>query len=715
MGAYVVAPASDFHYRAFISYSHADAAWAKWLHKALETWRTPSRRADRYSASNPIPRDLSPVFLDREELASATDLGRTVNDALAHSEALVVICSPRAARSRWVDQEVLAFKRMGRSERVFCLVVDGEPNATDLPGREPEECFCPALRHRIDAQGHLTAERIEPVAADVRAGKDGKADARLKLVAALLGVGLDAIRQRAARRHARRMAAVAAASVVGMAVMAVLAASAVRERNDARLQRQQAEELVGFMLGDLRTNLDAVGRLDLLDAVASHVTRYFEAQADPGDADSRATRANALLLLGRVRLDQGKIADANRAFTESLRFSHTDAAASDQPALELANVDAHFWLGTAAWQSGDAARALQHFRAALPGVASMAAARPNDDDVLQRLAWLQTNIGHVFEAQGDWRRAMDAYSVELRTSQLLLAHRPRHRAYRTELAVAHDNIAALLYAHGQFEGAEQNYTAERETFAGLVAEKPGDAEARAQLAIAQAYLAQVAESLGHTGSARDSLRQARSIGEAALARDPDNVDKLGDLASYCRRLARNLRLTGDPAAAGPLLKQAAALYARMLRRAPTSVRAQYGLAATLLQQAAFAQQEGHAATARGYASDARQAFARLVHVQNYERDASLALAKASLLLGKLDIATGRMPEARDQWSHALDALQLFGSASQDPEQLATRAELLTLLDRATDAQPLIAKLDAMHYRDPAFVAWRNQGNVAVTR
>jgi tetratricopeptide (TPR) repeat protein len=713
-GAYVVAPASDFHYRAFISYSHADAAWGKWLHKALETWRAPSRRASKQSTPNPIPRTLNPVFLDREERASATDLGRTVNEALAHSEALIVICSPKAAKSRWVNEEVLAFKRMGRSERVFCLVVDGEPNATELPGRESEECFCPALRHRIDSQGQLTAERIEPIAADVRHGKDGKTNARLKLVAALLGVEFDAIKQREVRRHTRRMAVIATASCIGMAAMAVFTAVAVRERNDARLQRQQAEDLVGFMLGDLRVNLDAVGRLDLLDAVADHALRYFEAQADAGDADSRAERANALLLLGRVRLDQGKVADANRAFTESLRFSHTNAATSDQPALQLANVDAHFWLGAAAWQDGAIADALRQFQAALPTVTKLAASRPDDGDALQRMAWLQTNIGHVFEAQGDWRRAMDAYSAGLRVSQRLLASRPRDRAYRTELAVAHDNMGALLYARGQFDGAEQHYNAERAAFAEMVAEKPGDAEARTQLAIAQAYLAQVAESLGHTDSARDSLRQAKSIGESALAKDPDNIDKLGDLASYCRRLARNLRLTGNPSAAAPLLKQAAVLYARMVQRAPTTVRAQYGVAATLLEQAELARQTGDAVKARREASDARQAFARLLHVQNYEQSASLAIAEAYLLLGKLDMAAGRMPGARIQWSRALDALKLFGSASQDPEQLATRAELLTLLDRPSDAQGLIGKLDSMHYREPAFVAWRTQVVVANT-
>ncbi len=29
------------HYRAFISYSHKDKDWGQWLHKAIETYRTP--------------------------------------------------------------------------------------------------------------------------------------------------------------------------------------------------------------------------------------------------------------------------------------------------------------------------------------------------------------------------------------------------------------------------------------------------------------------------------------------------------------------------------------------------------------------------------------------------------------------------------------------------------------------------------------------------
>lgn len=92
-----------FRYRAFVSYSHRDETWARWLHKAIETYRVPSRLVGTTTAAGVIPRRLAPIFRDRDELPSATDLGGKVDEALAASANLIVICSPAAATSRWVD------------------------------------------------------------------------------------------------------------------------------------------------------------------------------------------------------------------------------------------------------------------------------------------------------------------------------------------------------------------------------------------------------------------------------------------------------------------------------------------------------------------------------------------------------------------------------------------------------------------------------------
>ncbi|MBS0432528.1 MAG: toll/interleukin-1 receptor domain-containing protein, partial [Proteobacteria bacterium] len=85
---------AGFIYRAFISYSHRDKAWADWLHKALETYRVPSRLVGKETTHGTIPRRLHPVFRDRDELPSAHDLNGKVNEALRNSANLIVICSP---------------------------------------------------------------------------------------------------------------------------------------------------------------------------------------------------------------------------------------------------------------------------------------------------------------------------------------------------------------------------------------------------------------------------------------------------------------------------------------------------------------------------------------------------------------------------------------------------------------------------------------------
>ena len=81
-------------YRAFISYSHRDSAWAKWLHKAIESYRPPKTLIGVVTERGPVPRRLAPVFVDREELASSTDLGAVISDALSRSACQIVICSP---------------------------------------------------------------------------------------------------------------------------------------------------------------------------------------------------------------------------------------------------------------------------------------------------------------------------------------------------------------------------------------------------------------------------------------------------------------------------------------------------------------------------------------------------------------------------------------------------------------------------------------------
>ncbi len=120
---------TDYKYRAFISYSHKDEKWASWLHKALETFKIPKYLVGDTTPMGTVPERMGKVFRDREELSTSASLGTDLTQALDDSACQIVICSPNAANSHWTNEEILTYKRLGRQDRIFCLIVDGEPYA----------------------------------------------------------------------------------------------------------------------------------------------------------------------------------------------------------------------------------------------------------------------------------------------------------------------------------------------------------------------------------------------------------------------------------------------------------------------------------------------------------------------------------------------------------------------------------------------------------
>src|SRR5262249_30221592 len=138
------------------------------------------------------------IFRDRDDFSAGHSLSDQTRAALESSQFLIVICSPNGARSAYVNEEVLSFKAMGGAARVLPLIVDGEP------GDSERECFPPAVKYQVAPAGKLTGQHADPIAADARPQGDGKQLALLKLVAGLLGLGLDDIKRRAERARRRR-------------------------------------------------------------------------------------------------------------------------------------------------------------------------------------------------------------------------------------------------------------------------------------------------------------------------------------------------------------------------------------------------------------------------------------------------------------------------------------------------------------------------------
>ena len=391
-------------YRAFISYSHRDSRWAAWLHKSLEGYHPPKELVGTVTERGAVPKRLAPVFRDRDELASATDLGTLLRAALAGSACQVVVCSPAAAKSQWVNEEILQFKRLGREDRIFCLIVGGEPNATDLPGREDEECFPHALRFRIGADGQLTTERTEPIAADARPGKDGRGNALLKLIAGLLGVGFDALRRREQQRRYRRLVAFSVAAAGGMILTSGLAAYALIERAAAQRQTVRAE-------AEARTaNLTTKFLVDLFRI------------SDPSEARGNTVTAREMLDKGAARVD---------------------SELASEPAIHARLLDT---LGTVYMGLGlyDKARPLLDRAVATRQ-------RLTDRDPLELAASL-SHSGDLLMLQAEYDKAEKAYREAIRIDSA----RPADRASQEALAAAEYGLGTLLTEEGRPADAATN-------------------------------------------------------------------------------------------------------------------------------------------------------------------------------------------------------------------------------------------------------------------
>lgn len=434
--------AQPFKYRAFLSYSHRDESRARWLHRKLEAYRVPKHLVGRTVASEVVAERLIPIFRDREELATATDLGATITNALEQSAALIVICSPAAAASRWVNEEILAFKRLGRENRIFCVIVDGEPHASASAGDAADECFPPALRYRLAADGALSDVPTEPIAADARDGKDGQRGALLKLVAGLLGVGLDELLQREQQRRQRRLVAVTAFALFGMLITSALAGFALMSRAEAERQRALAEVEAETSRQTTEFLVSLFAVVDPSEARGSTVTareildrgaRRIETDL----AQQPAVRANLMHTMGEVYTGLGLYDPASRFLMQAVELRREIAVAPDPQLIASANS-----LGAALYLKGDYDTSRQVYEDALSAINALGGEPgPETTRAMNGLADVHTQAGNDAEAERLYR---DALALDRKL------HGEKHADVARSLA----GLATSLLFQGRFDEAE---------------------------------------------------------------------------------------------------------------------------------------------------------------------------------------------------------------------------------------------------------------------
>ncbi len=551
--------ADGFKYRAFISYAHADEAWAKWLHQRLERYRVPSRLVGRAGAHGTVPKRIGRCFRDQAELSAAPHLSETLQQALRDSQSLIVVCSPRSASSHWVNEEIVSFRSLGKGASILALVVDGEPNAKD-PLRE---CFPPALR---DA---------EPLAADGRESADGKADAFLKLVAGILGVGFDELRQRERRRRTRIAGAVVAASLSIAAVTSILAITAYRARDEARralslaeLRREQADDLLQFMLGNLTEKLEPIGKLSILDAVAEKALDHFAATGGDDLSDSALrSKVKALLQIAAVRFKQGNIEGAVPSMNQALATVEELVRRNpDQVSALSARAEVESQFEIFAYYKRDADQADVWGARVMATYARLRELDPQDDHWKSAVAEEVYARGATEFQRGNLQQAKAAFEKAASQMQPLVDKAPGRRDYANAMALIVSGLWGVALAEHDYHAAvarAQDYASWRRR---ILAFDPENADALSSLVAATLTILQSQGPLRVLTPDDPALQEALATSQKLAKLDAENAEYAKNrtlaLHYHVTALAEAGRLDESAAASEALLKLAGDLQQR---------------------------------------------------------------------------------------------------------------------------------------------------------
>ncbi len=690
----------QLRYYAFLSYSHVDEKIAGWLHNELEGFRTPAALVGRLTDNGAIPRRLSPIFRDRHELPASAELAVSIREALDSSQFLIVLCSPAAAASRWVNAEIDMFKRHRPDGCVLAAIVAGEPFASDVPGREADECLPPALRVRYDRRGRPTTRRSEPLAADLREDRDGKRLALLKLIAGMMGVGLDELVQRETLRRQRRLAIVAAASLVGMAVTSTLAVVAIDSRNDARDQRREAEGLVGFMLGDLRSKLEPLGRLDVLDSVGARALAYYQSQ-DKGSLsdDSLAQRSKALTLMGEIANTRGNLDTALRLYREALAGTAEALRRSpDEPQRLFDHAQNVFWVGYIAWQRGLTREAESAFQLYKRLANRMIALEPDKREWQLERVYADTNLGVLLLDQRRYREAAAAFQESLSPVEAMAAAEPRNLDVQKQLSETLAYLADAREKSGRLDDALAHRERQLALIERLQRSNAGDMTIQEQALAARIAMGRLLSARGELDGGIQHATVATQIANELVATEPANTDWMYLDAKARLDLAELQLAAGSGQPAGPQVRSACETINRMVNRDPTVAEWRTALRGRcLLTRARLALSNGAPAEALAIA---RQALAVALR-EAKPADRGFATASAESLFGEAHRVMNQPAEAARAWQAARAAWP--ANTELTPQQQAELALIELRLGRQDQAKRIAEGLQAMGYRHAAYV------------
>lgn len=379
---------------------------------------------------------------------------------------------------------------------------------------------------------------------------------------------------RGRRGRVLRRAVAAGLLLVALVGVAKYTVDLRRERSNAQTRQGQAEGWITYGIGELRSELQELGRTDVLLDFSQRAREYFDAvDEDQLSYEELSRRAQFLSLHGELLMEQGRLDEAMQSLRAS--WSATNALSEKRDtadvesaellrrsealvnigrvhmieqdletagtvfgdALELARIlderdhddeslyhlgQCEFWTGYARFEEGRLDAALAHFESYLAASQELVARDSTRSDWQLEVAYGHSNLGSVFQRRGDLERALTALEGSLAVRAHLVEADPQNIPWRMDLGVAHNKVGDVLHDLGRLEEARAQFEADLALRQGLAAHDPANADWQHLLATSHHYLGRVLLDLGLSQEALEQMGQQLQIARELLAKNPDH-------------------------------------------------------------------------------------------------------------------------------------------------------------------------------------------------
>jgi tetratricopeptide (TPR) repeat protein len=523
----------------------------------------------------------------------------------------------------------------------------------------------------------------------------------------LTGVILESREQRRRREHRRKIRRRFLSVAALLGVIALLSSSFAyqenRHKQEAEDDRARAEEVINFMLFDLRDELSKIGRIDLLGQTQEHALKYFENLPQQGQSsDSERNRGVVFNNVGDVYMQQGKTKDALALYKKSLIiFERLNRLEPDNTLWKRDLGVTHMNLMGALYVQGQHSEAIAQLRQSIRIADDLVKSNPSDMTSQQDLQYRTAQLGTSLLKLGEYREGLAHLQRATDLAFQLTKMQPGKPEFLYSLAGCYLRQGEAERSHGRLGNSIESFRKALTIYSKFSEEQSQDLYIQQQLATNFLFLGSSFFAHGDVPEAVNSFKKALDYQRILYERSESSSPLLHGFIQMLDSFGEAQLIAGDLDESAQAVRIALQGGKELIKQDPNNL--EWSLSHAVSHTLA-----GEIQDARGDRVGAVSHFRESIKILEKLQQKSQVLINLSnwlswthLLLGNAYAHQGDQERAKIEWDRAFGLIEPIARRDRDADALDNYVRVLIALGRLEEAKPVCSTLREREWN------WRN--------